>query len=167
MENCCNSAGDTSEAILAFDTLYTTNHMKILKLLFPYLEAEYQNKLAVYIKWQEFIFTLQFINRSPSPSPFYHKSFKGNLDFTAVYPTLCTFCNKEEREFLSKISGIMNMKNIMNQVQEYLPLIQGILSSGEANDNFSPIDMMKNFLSEEQMTMFSMFMEGNENSSTT
>ena len=59
MENCSDEKEEKTEAILAFDTLYTTNHMKILKLLIPYLKTETQKKLAVYIKWQELLFTLK------------------------------------------------------------------------------------------------------------
>ena len=35
MEKCSENIEENTEAILAFDTLYTTNHMKILKLLLP------------------------------------------------------------------------------------------------------------------------------------
>jgi len=62
MEKCSENIEENVEAILAFDMLYTTNHMKILKLLIPYLESEHQKKLAVFIKWQELMFTLNFLN---------------------------------------------------------------------------------------------------------
>ena len=62
MEKCSENIEENMEAILAFDMLYTTNHMKILKLLIPYLESEHQKKLAVFIKWQELMFTLNFLN---------------------------------------------------------------------------------------------------------
>ena len=60
MENYSENNECVTDAILAFDTLYTTNHMKILKLLLPYLEPGHQKKLAVFIKWQELIFTMNF-----------------------------------------------------------------------------------------------------------
>lgn len=159
MENCRNATEDATEAILAFDTFYTNNHMKILKLLFPYVEYEHQKKLAVYIKWQEFIFTLHFLNHPCLPSAAKGELTKTSMNFTSLYPLLSSYCSPKEQEFLSKISGIMNMRNMMDQVQEYLPLIQGLLSAEGKDRQSSPIDIMKNFLSEEQLAMFSMFME--------
>ena len=157
MENYCNLTEDASEAILAFDTLFTTNHMKILKLLFPYLNQEGQKKLAVYIKWQEFVFTLHFFDH---PCSFAPPSFsKREVSFTTLYPILSAYCTKEEQDFLSKISGFMNIKTMMEQFQEYLPLIQGLLSLNETNQNGLPLDLFKTLLSEEQLAMFSMFME--------
>ena len=63
MEKYSENIEENMEAILAFDMLYTTNHMKILKLLIPYLESEHQKKLAVFIKWQELMFTLNFFKQ--------------------------------------------------------------------------------------------------------
>ena len=63
MEKCSENKEDITGAILAFDTLYTTNHMKILKLLLPYLEPEHQKKLAIFIKWQELMFTMNFFKQ--------------------------------------------------------------------------------------------------------
>lgn len=158
MENCCNTPEDASEAILAFDTLFTTNHMKILKLLFPYLNNEEQKKLAIYIKWQELTYTLSFFNHSSNLCPSCTRS-KKDMDFSVLYPILSSYCSQEEKEFLSKISGFMNMKSMIVQMQEYLPLIQGLLSSNGTNQNGFTLDSIKNILSEEQAAIFSMFME--------
>ena len=49
----CEDNDDASNAILAFDTLYTNNHMKILKMLLPYIDSKHQKLLCIYIKWQE------------------------------------------------------------------------------------------------------------------
>ena len=66
MEKCSDN-GQLAEAIIAFDTLYTTNHMQMLKLLSPYLDMENQHRLAIYIKWQELQYTLNFMsNRTDS-----------------------------------------------------------------------------------------------------
>ena len=36
-----------NEAVIAFDTLYTQNHIQILKILLPYFDPYGQNHLAV------------------------------------------------------------------------------------------------------------------------
>ena len=40
--------------IIAFDTLYTNNHIQMLKIVMPYFDARVQGQLAVYIKYLEF-----------------------------------------------------------------------------------------------------------------
>ena len=42
-----------NEAVIAFDTLYTQNHIQILKILLPYFDPYGQNHLAVWIKYLE------------------------------------------------------------------------------------------------------------------
>ena len=61
---------------------------------------------------------------------------------------------------------------MMEGIQAYMPLIQQFMSSGSQTetqfgglgnfDNKNILDILKNFLSEEQLAMFSMFMNNNE-----
>ena len=172
MEKCSENNECVTDAILAFDTLYTTNHMKILKLLLPYLESEHQKKLAVFIKWQELIFTLNFFKQYSAS--LYSSDFKKkkNLDLNMLLPLLTPYCNESEKAILSQFSGIQNMMRMMEEMQQYMPMIQQFMSamSGD-NNNMSGMfgsgdnnmmDMLKNMMSEEQQAMFSMFMEGGQ-----
>ena len=59
MEKCTEN-NEISDTILAFDAFTTNKHMKILKMLLPYVDSKHQKLLTVYIKWQEFIFTMKF-----------------------------------------------------------------------------------------------------------
>lgn len=171
MEKCSENNPCVTDAILAFDTLYTTNHMKILKLLLPYLDAEYQRKLAVFIKWQELVFTLNFFKQysaSLYSSDFVHKK---ELDLTTLLPRLTPYCNEPEKKILTQFSEMQHYMERMGEMQEYMPMIQQFISSMSGdNKNMSDMfgsgennmmDMLKNMLSEEQQAMFSMFMENN------
>ena len=95
---------DMTEAILAFDTLYTTNHMKILKLLLPYLEQDHQKKLAIFIKWQELIFTLNFFKQYSAS--LYSPDFKQRkkLDLNTLLPLLMPYCSETEKNIISQFS---------------------------------------------------------------
>ena len=170
MENCSEPKENTTDAILAFDTLYTTNHMKILKLLFPYLEIEHQKKLAVFIKWQELLFTLQFFTHYSAN--LYSSDFtkKKEPDLKILLPLLTPYCNEAEKNILSQFAQMQSMMHMMEEMQQYMPLIQHFLSSmsGEPNvgdllhsDNNNMMDLLKNIMSEEQQAMFSMFMGDN------
>ena len=175
MEKCSENLEENTEAILAFDTLYTTNHMKILKLLIPYLETEYQKKLAVFIKLQELMFTLNFF-RQYSAS-LYSPDFKQGkkMDLNTLIPLLIPYCNEAEKNIISQFSQIQNMMNMMEQMQVYMPMIQQLISS-RSGDDTNPdgmnqngldlggnnlMDMLKNMMSEEQQAMFTMFMDEN------
>ena len=175
MEKCSENNEEMTEAILAFDTLYTTNHMKILKLLIPYLESKYQKKLAVFIKWQELMFTMNFFKKYSVS--LYNSDFSQNkkLDLNTLIPLLSPYCNENEKVIISQFSQLQNMMNMMEQLQIYMPMIQQFMSS-ISNDDTNPIgmgangidlgennlmDMLKNMMSEEQQAMFSMFMSEN------
>ncbi len=170
MEKCSEKNEDLTEAILAFDTLYTTNHMKILKLLLPYLEPEHQKKLAIFIKWQELIFTLNFFKQYSAS--LYSADFKKKkkMDLNVLLPLLTPYCNESEKVIISQFSQIQNMLHMMEDMQQYMPMIQQFMSSMSGENNISGIfgsndhnmmDMLKNMMSEEQQAMFSMFMDGN------
>ena len=172
MEKCSENIEENTKAILAFDTLYTTNHMKILKLLIPYLESEQQKKLAVFIKWQELMFTMKFFKQYSAC--FYSHDFKQSkkLDLNSLIPLLSPYCSESEKAVISQFSQMQNIMGMMEQMQVYMPMIQQFMSSmSEDNTNSenknmgkSDVDgnnmmnMLKNMMSEEQQAMFSMFM---------
>ena len=175
MEKCSENNECVTDAILAFDTLYTTNHMKILKLLLPYLEAKHQKKLAIFIKWQELIYTLNFLKQYSASLYSSDFSQKKKLDLNVLLPLLIPYCSESEKNILSQFSGIQNMMHMMEEMQQYMPVIQQLMSSMsggntdinglfgniESNDTSSAgnvMDILKNMMSEEQLNMFSMFM---------
>lgn len=57
-----------NEAVIAFDTLYTQNHIQILKILLPYFDPYGQNHLAVWIKYLELRYTLEYVSQASVPS---------------------------------------------------------------------------------------------------
>lgn len=165
MEKCSEHNDDATKAILAFDTLYTTNHMKILKLLLPYLESEHQKKLAVFIKWQELIFTLDFFKQYSAS--LYSSDFKHQkkLDLNTLLPLLIPYCNDSEKALLQQFTQLQNTMHMYENIQQYLPLLQQFTgaSAGDTmfqSDNNNFINLLQNMMSEEQLAMFTMFMEG-------
>ena len=165
----CKEPKDMSEAILAFDTLYTNNHMKILKLLMPLVDSKHQKMLAIYIKWQELVFTLDFFKHYSVS--LYTKDFlqQSTMNIEDILPLVTPYCNKQEQQILNQFGQMKNMMNMMDNMQQYMPLIQQFMSSMSGDNNSfgdlsdlgsnNMMDMLKNMMSEEQQTMFSMFMD--------
>lgn len=169
----CSQSNEPAEAILAFDTLYTTNHLQMLKLLLPYLDVDQQHLLAIFIKWQEFQYT---IRSHPGTSCTGALSMCGHLssqqkelDLSKMLPLLQPYCSEEERKMLSSFAGIQSMMKTWKDISQYLPVLQemmGAFSSMEdgASQPFAGtngmMDLIQNMMTPEQQTMFSMFMEG-------
>lgn len=157
------------DAILAFDTLYTNNHMKILKLLLPYVDPKHQKLLTLYIKWQEFVFTMEFFDQYSACICSSDFSNKQSPDIKRIIPLVLPYCTDKEKQLLSQFNQIQNMKDMMDGIKEYFPIIQQFMSSGGFNTSSTTttdgpgsiniMDMLKNMLSEEQLSMFSMFMD--------
>lgn len=168
----CEENNDGSNAISAFDTLYTNNHMKILKLLLPYVDSKHHKLLILYIKWQEFIFTLELLNHYSASLYDANFAIKKSFDVKHIIPLLLPYCTDKERQLLSQFHQMQNMMQMIDGIQEYLPFIQQFMSSGNNDENpfggmgnmnnINIIDMIKNMLSEEQLAMFSMFMDNQE-----
>lgn len=168
----CTEKNEISDTILAFDAFTTNNHMKILKMLLPFVDSKHQKLLTVYIKWQEFIFTMKFFKYYSVN--LYSADFvkKQNLDVKNIIPQVLPYCTDNEKQLLMQFNQMQNMMQMMEGIQEYLPFIQQFMSSDTDNgnpldgignlNNMNIMDMLKNMLSEEQLSMFSMFMDNND-----
>lgn len=55
----------TTKTITAFDSLFTTNRIQLLKILLPRLAPRQQSCFAVYIKLLELQYTLSFLRSHP------------------------------------------------------------------------------------------------------
>ena len=126
------------DGIMAFDALFTTNHIRMLKLLLGYLEPPLQGKLAVYIKFLELQYTLTFFHQNPSASlslcTGYHQG-----GITDLLDDMLPFCEAEEREQLQNIQNmISNLKN-MQEMMEMVQMMQEV--SPEMFSGFGDGDM--------------------------
>ena len=166
----CDQAGQLAEAIVAFDTLYTTNHMQMLKLLSPYLDVESRHKLAMFIKWQELIYTMNFMHHYSCSGG--NCPGKKEPDISSLIPLLSPYCSEREKSMLTQFSQMQGMMNTYKDMAQYLPLIQEMMGnfsaeqppfgSGSGGGSGAMMDMLKTMLSPEQQDLFSMFMEGGQ-----
>lgn len=108
------------DGIMAFDALFTTNHIRMLKLLLGYLEPPLQGKLAVYIKFLELQYTLTFFHQNPSASLSLCSGYRRG-EFTELLDDMLPFCEPEEKE---KIQNIQNMFSNLKNMQEMMEMVQ-------------------------------------------
>ncbi len=116
------------DRVLAFDSLFTTNHIQMLKLLVGYMEPTLQGNLAVYIKFLELKHTMKLTKEHP----FLCISPDSNCDpmnaqpdktakLSALLDDLLLFCAPSER---TQLQNMKNMFQTMANMQEMMEMME-------------------------------------------
>ena len=105
-------------SIAAFDSLFTTNRIQMMKVLLPYLEPAQQGALAVCIKVMELNYTLSFFRDHSHAAPFVAPK---QSDPSMLWDEILPFCGPEER---SQVENMKNMMQNMSKMQEMMDMMQ-------------------------------------------
>ena len=135
------------DPVTAFDTLYTSNQMQMLKIVLPFMQEQIQRFIAIYIKFNELLITLRFAKSSSEFSSFTKKE----PDMTTMIKYLSPYLSDSDKEMMNQFSS---MQENMEQFKQMSTMMQMMNDMGG-----SPEDALQGFLSEEQMAMFKMFGE--------
>ena len=135
------------DPVTAFDTLYTSNQMQMLKIVLPFMQEKIQRFIAIYIKFNELIITLRFAKSLNDSSCFSKKE----ADMTTLLKYLSPYLSDSEKEMMNQFSS---MQENMEQFKQMSAMMQMMNDMGS-----SPESALEGFLSEEQMAMFKMFGE--------
>ncbi len=152
------------DKIIAFDTLYTNNHIQMMKIVMPYFDEPMRGKLAVYIKYLEFQHTLERY-RSHSYELSGCSFNKEDFNIQKLCSELLPFCTGEEKKKLEQIAGIFHsmemykeMSRTMEMMKDFAPdLFSGNAENNDSNQNNGMMEMLMGMLSPEQQSMFEMF----------
>lgn len=159
-----------SDKIAAFDTLYTNNHIQMMKIILPLLDKSMRLKMAVYIKFLEFQHTLKLAG-NPSFAYGLSSAEQETVDFSALCDELLPYCDEAERARISQFKNISSMiaqykeiSSMMSMFKDMFPdsgSAEGGSESGAASSPFGDMafspEMLLNFLSPDQQQLFSMF----------
>ncbi len=137
-----------NDPIAAFDTLYTSNQMQMLKVILPYMQIEMQQFIAIYIKLNELLITLHFSRNAKKDSG---SNSTKEFNMTTVFNSISPYLSDSEKEMMSQFAQMQeNMEN-MKQMSQMMQMMNEM--------GASPESMLQNYLSEDQMAMFKMFEE--------
>lgn len=139
-------AENKQDGIAVFDTLFTNNHICMMKLLLPLLSPSMQKGIAIYIKFQELQYTLQYFTRHPLGLV---GTNTGNAppDTNAVLDSILPLCAEKERQSLTQIKNMMqtmqNLKDMMEMMETMKELFpEGFTGGGDGGMNFSQMAEM-------------------------
>lgn len=146
---------DTSQ-ILAFDTLFSNNHIQMLKVLLPYMDNQFQKYLAIYIKFQELQVALNFVRKRPYPlcGCMIHPD---DTDPAQVVKRLLPLCTKEEKEQLNQILKVLQSMSQYQEMMHTMELMKDFMPEGDSSSPSSMTDMLMGMLTPEQKQMFDLF----------
>lgn len=167
--------------VMTFDALYTTNQMQKLKILLPYLELSMQKHLAVYIKYMELQYTMNYVKRHTVTLCGCGLSQNEKPDLKELCRQLRRYSTQEEIRQLEQIENVLQtmqtmqeMTQTMNAMKEIFPdmnmdslfgnPLSGTGQNGDSADassqsspGFPMMDMLMNMLTPEQREMYEMF----------
>ena len=132
-----------SKTITAFDSLFTTNRIQMLKILLPRLAPEQQNGFAVYIKLLELQYTLSFLRRHPGM-----RLMGGGKQLSADFFQGDNSGTFELLDEMLPFSGPEERSRMIQMIQELFP-------EGMGGDN--PMDMFAGMSDSGLSSIFQMF----------
>lgn len=158
---------EDSSNVMAFDALYTNNQIQKLKVLLPYIEPSMQKNIAVYIKYMELRYTMDFVKKHPfqirAASTEAGKPEKP--DIKKLCHELKPYCTPAEIRQLEQMESIFRtmemyqeMSQTMSAMQEMFPAM-GTDGADGASSSFSMEDMLMGMLSPEQKAMYENFIK--------
>lgn len=168
--------------VIAFDTLFSTNHISMLKVMLPYMENQMQKSMAVYIKFLELNYTIDFYRKHPHPICGCMDK-EGPPDLLRLCTELLPYCTEEEKKQMDQIRGIFQSMEMYREMSKTMDLMKDVMpdmgnffqSFGEehsagntaAGDEDSSshtgsgtpdlMTMLMNLLTPEQKEMFKLF----------
>lgn len=106
------------DSIQAFDTLYTTNQIQILKILLPYCAPDTQKSLTVMIRFLELQYTLSFVRSHPEC----FRSPSRSLSLGELCEKIKGYCPAPLRSMLEQFQSMQNAMQMYEEMKQMMEL---------------------------------------------
>ncbi|MDE6313773.1 MAG: hypothetical protein K2M46_09195 [Lachnospiraceae bacterium] len=139
-----------------FDSKITTHTMKLLKTALPYVNTSEQHFLSIYLKFSEFLNTLQLYTQEKGSISACKSDEKKQGNMIEMVNALKKVCHDHERETLDMMLNFLQAMQLYQTYSEFYKTteqfkeLEGTNPFAENNQ----MDMLKAFLTPEQQTMF-------------
>lgn len=155
--------------VMAFDALYTTNQIQKYKVLLPYMESGVQKQFAVYIKFMELQYTMDYVRKHPFQICGCSLDRK-QPDLKSICKELCRYSSPEEIRQLEQIQNMVETMEQFQEINQTISMMQDLFpdlgvspdketSSDSPSESGAPsmMDMLMGMLTPEQKSMYEMF----------
>lgn len=155
---------EQNDAIITFDTLYTTNEIQILKLALPLLSSSLQPYAALLIKIKELKYCFDRLPKTRIENAALELSY---LD--VFLESALPYCNQKQSELIRQLKQIKHsfdmfekMKGMMSMfgdddMSDMSNLFQAFGQTSSMQTDSSPEDMLRSVMSGEQVDLFEQF----------
>ena len=149
MENQ-NYKNIADEKIASFDCTFTSNHIRMLKILLQYIPKQFQKHLIIYIKFLEL--QQAFTSRSTPPlfntcqSAEYANSSSESIDLTSLIQELIPYCNSREEQKFRQIENMMNQFEQIKNMMEMMEMIKDMKEMFGGEDGSIDAEMLAGML---------------------
>jgi len=147
---------NSTDKILAFDTLFTTNHIQIMKILLNYVEPSQQKTMAVYIKFMELQYTISFFRKHPH-SALPHSSKETSFNASKLLEEIIPLCSPSEQEKFHQIKNMMGTYENMQEMMETMQMMKDLFPEGEGPLGMDPSTLFSGNGGMDLSQMFEMF----------
>lgn len=133
--------------ISAFDSLYTTNRIQMLKILLSWLPPERQGGFAVYIKLLELQYTFSLLRRHPgagltSGHRLSADPLSGDTaDTIRLLDELLPFGGPAERARIEGMKNMLQSVSRMKEMMEMMDMLKEMFPEGFGGDADNPMEL--------------------------
>lgn len=144
---------ENKDTITAFDTLFTTDHIKMYKVLLPHLNKQLQQKISMYIKFAELKYTMSFWAKHPDTGIMPPASFSSceeapypdsadsspNSNPLLLLKKILPYTTPSEHE---QIIQILNLTEQLKNMQDMLEMVRAMqeIMPGDGSDGGFNLD---------------------------
>ena len=122
-------ADNKQDGIAVFDTIFTNNHICMLKNVLPFLPTAFQRFIAIYIKYLELQYTMQYFNAHPRGlCTGRNDSEKQPFGIDAMWDSILPYCSPSEkhkfqqmRDMMQNFQQMKEMVKMMETMKELFP----------------------------------------------
>ncbi|MFI3177238.1 MAG: hypothetical protein R3Y67_07100 [Eubacteriales bacterium] len=165
---------DYSDKIYAFDTLYTSNQIQMLKIVLPYIDVSMRKSFAVIIKYLEFQYMMQLPHHAFG-TLCGHETNR-SFDTTELLQEIRPLCGEKEQQQLDQIGNMLQSFTMFSQMQEMMNFMGGESGLGDISSLgnlgnlgdlgnlgglFGEMDL-SSLLSPEQLSLFELLKQSQE-----
>lgn len=149
--------------VTAFDSMFSTNKIQMLKVLFTRLPDTQQSTFAIYIKFLELQYTMQFLRNHPkslfpNAKPLSADFLSGdNTETIELLDELLSFSSPEERTRIEGIKSILQNIAKMKEMMEMMEMMKEMFPEGFGNAGENPMDFFSGITGMSGMDISSVF----------